>query len=81
MNKYIYQLYVTHIENMQQTGRNTHTMYIVNRETYIKNLLIQYYPNSSYFIAVILVFCLLFSSSDSPDDNLDDVVLSVLGQF
>lgn len=40
MNKHIYQLHVTHIENMQQTGRNTHTMYMVNTETYIKYLLI-----------------------------------------
>lgn len=81
MNKHIYQLHVTHIENMQQTGRNTHTMYMVNTETYIKNLLIQYYPNFSYSIAAMLVFCLLFSSSDSSDDNLDDAVFSVLGLF
>lgn len=69
---------MTHIENIQQIGRNIH---MVNAETFIKNFLIQYYPNSSYYIAAILVFCLLFFSSNSSDDNLDDAMLSVLGLF
>lgn len=79
-NKHIYQFHVSHTENMQQTGRNTHDICMVNSEVHIKKSL---NPTLSYQILSISLFqcwlsVLFFSLQTHQMNELDDSVLSVL---